>query len=64
MLLSIDKTEEVRRLGIGRMLDQLMFKMTRKVEMGERDPLKLLVHSTHDTMLAAVCNTLDVFDDR
>jgi acid phosphatase len=46
------------------MLDHLMVKMSRKVELGDRDPLKLLVHSTHDTMLAAVLSTLDVFDDR
>lgn len=25
---------------------------------------KLLVHSTHDTTLAGMCKTLDVFDDR
>lgn len=59
-----DKTEEVRRLGMGRMLDEMMRKMASKVEKGGKDPRKILVHSTHDTALAAVCSTLDVFDDR
>ncbi|ESK96267.1 acid phosphatase [Moniliophthora roreri MCA 2997] len=59
-----DKTEEVRRLGMGRLLDDLSRKMQHKVENGERDPLKILVHATHDTGLAALCSTLDVFDDK
>ncbi|KAJ7599258.1 histidine phosphatase superfamily [Mycena floridula] len=58
------KTEEVRRLGMGRMLDDLARKMQNKVDKGDRDPLKLLVHSTHDTALAALCQTLDVFDEK
>ena len=61
---SLDKTEEVRRLGMGPLLDSLTAKMQRKVDGGERDPLKILVHSTHDTALAALCSTLDVFDDQ
>ena len=64
LMSSKDKTEEVRRLGMGRLLDDLSRKMQHKVEHGDEDPLKLLVHSTHDTGIAAVCSTLDVFDDK
>jgi acid phosphatase len=58
-----DKTEEVRRLGMGRLLGDLVDKMQLKTQAPERAP-KILVHSTHDTGLAALVNTLDVFDDR
>jgi len=37
--------------------------MQSKIDYGRGDPLKILVHSTHDTCLAAVCTTLDVFDN-
>ncbi|KAJ7057838.1 histidine phosphatase superfamily, partial [Mycena amicta] len=58
------KTPEVRRLGMGPLLSDLSKKLQRKVERGASDPLKFLVHSTHDTALAAMCNTLDVFDEK
>ncbi|KAK7436892.1 hypothetical protein VKT23_018912 [Stygiomarasmius scandens] len=58
------KTEEVRRLGMGRLLEDLSRKMQNKVEHGEKDPLKILVHSTHDTALAGLTSTLDVFDEK
>jgi len=58
------KTEEVRRLGMGRLLEDLSRKMQHKAAYGSQDPLKILVHSTHDTAIAALCSTLDVFDDR
>ncbi|TRM60384.1 histidine phosphatase superfamily [Schizophyllum amplum] len=58
------KTEEVRRLGLGRLLDDMARKMQSKVEQGHKDPLKILVHSTHDTALAGLLSTLDVFDDK
>ncbi|THU90595.1 phosphoglycerate mutase-like protein [Dendrothele bispora CBS 962.96] len=58
------KTEEVRRLGMGRLLQDLSEKMDHKVEHGEKDPLKILVHSTHDTALAGLTSTLDVFDEK
>ncbi|KAJ3820409.1 histidine phosphatase superfamily [Lentinula raphanica] len=61
---SPDKTEEVRRLGMGRLLDDLSTKMQHKVTNGEKDPLKILVHSTHDTALAGLASTLDVFDEK
>ena len=67
--LSTDKTEEVRRLGMGRLLSDLSRKMHSRVVGGEDEKdrekaPKILVHSTHDTALAALCNTLDVFDDK
>jgi acid phosphatase len=49
---------------MGRLLDDLARKMQRKVDLGDRDPLKILVHTTHDTGLAALCSTLDVFDEQ
>ncbi|KAI0031958.1 phosphoglycerate mutase-like protein [Vararia minispora EC-137] len=61
-----DKTEEVRRLGMGRLLGDLITKMEIKANEAytvDRSP-KILIHSTHDTALAALANTLDVFDDR
>ncbi|KAJ7695455.1 histidine phosphatase superfamily [Mycena rosella] len=58
------KTQEVRRLGMGPLLADLSQKMQQKVERGAEDPLKILVHSTHDTALAALCSTLDVFDEK
>lgn len=61
---STDKTEEVRRLGMGRLLDDLSTKMQHKAVNGDKDPLKILVHSTHDTALAGLASTLDVFDDK
>ncbi|KAJ7512066.1 histidine phosphatase superfamily [Mycena galericulata] len=59
-----DKTHEVRRLGMGPLFSDLSRKMQQKVERGAEDPLKILVHSTHDTALAAMCSTLDVFDEK
>ncbi|KAF7349275.1 Acid phosphatase [Mycena sanguinolenta] len=59
-----DKTHEVRRLGMGPLLSDLAAKMARKAELGAEDPLKVLVHSTHDTALAATLSTLDVFDEK
>ncbi len=49
---------------MGRILDEITRKMTTKVIKGKDDPLKILVHSTHDTAIAALCSTLDVFDEK
>ena len=50
---------------MGRLLGDLVDKMQLKTQEGssEKTP-KILVHGTHDTALAALTNTLDVFDDR
>ncbi|KAH7882424.1 phosphoglycerate mutase-like protein [Phlebopus sp. FC_14] len=58
------KTEEGRRLGMGRLLSDMTTKMRSKTEEAEKDPLKILVHSTHDSTLAALCSTFDVFDEK
>ncbi|KAI0073642.1 phosphoglycerate mutase-like protein [Panus rudis PR-1116 ss-1] len=58
------KTEEVRRLGMGRLLSDMSEKMGSKAEKGENDPMRILIHSTHDTALAGLCNTLDVYDEK
>ncbi|ETW75848.1 hypothetical protein HETIRDRAFT_53924 [Heterobasidion irregulare TC 32-1] len=71
------KTEEVRRLGMGRLLADLSRKMQLKaqelpaststsagvVDEQARTP-KILIHSTHDTALAGLASALDAFDDR
>ena len=93
--MSIDKTEEMRRLGVGRLLGDLNRKMhasalasgaapskadvTRNSKLSLKSTLtgsafhipnnitpspRLLVHSTHDTALAALLSTFDVFDDK
>ncbi|KAI0944908.1 hypothetical protein AcV7_001582 [Taiwanofungus camphoratus] len=59
-----DKTEEVRKLGMGPLLSDLSSKLQAKAERGEQDPLKILIHSTHDTSIAGLCSTLDVFDEK
>jgi len=63
------KTEEVRRLGMGRLLSDLYIKLHRKTQETETTSAasktpKILIHSTHDTAIAGLANTLDVFDER
>ncbi|KAI0646511.1 phosphoglycerate mutase-like protein [Trametes meyenii] len=59
-----DRTEEVRRLGMGPLLSDLSRKMQSKAEQGDADPTRILIHSTHDTCLAGLSSTLDIFDDK
>ncbi|TEB31839.1 phosphoglycerate mutase-like protein [Coprinellus micaceus] len=59
-----DKTTEVRRLGIGPLFKDMLNKLDRKVDQGDKNPLKILVHATHDTAIAAIHQTLDVFDEK
>ena len=49
---------------MGPLLGDMIRKMQHKVEHGDKDPLKILVHSTHDTAIAGLCSTLDVFDEK
>ncbi|TBU47055.1 phosphoglycerate mutase-like protein [Dichomitus squalens] len=58
------RSEEVRRLGMGPLLSDLARKMQVKAEKGDADPTKILIHSTHDTCLAGLSNTLDIFDEK
>ena len=55
---------------MGRLLGDIASKMHQKTKenlpsnsISEETP-KILMHSTHDTALAALTSTLDVFDDR
>lgn len=38
--------------------------MEYKVEHGEKDPLKILVHSTHDTGIAPLASSLGIYDEK
>jgi acid phosphatase len=58
------KSEKGRRLGMGRLLADMTTKMQARVQQGEKNPLKILVYSTHDSTLAALCSTFDVFDEK
>lgn len=59
-----DEAEEVRKLGMGRLLADVSTKMQKKAINGPKDQMRILVHSTHDTTIAGICATLDVFDER
>lgn len=59
-----DKDERVRRLAQGRLLDELATRMGDKASKGTDDPLKIAINACHDTSLAGMCQTLDVFDGR
>lgn len=49
---------------MGRLFEDMLNKMQHKIDHLEKDPLKILVHSTHDTAIASIRQTLDVFDDK
>lgn len=49
---------------MGPLLSDLAAKMQTKAEKGDADPTKILIHSTHDTCLAGLANTLDIFDEK
>ena len=59
-----DRNEEVRRLGMGPLLSDLARKMEAKANKGDADPTKILIHSTHDTCLAGLSSTLEIFDEK
>jgi acid phosphatase len=58
------KDPEVRKLAMGRLLNSISLRMHSKADKGDRDPLKIAIHTCHDTSLAGLCQTLDVFDGR
>jgi len=60
----LDKTEEVRKLAMGRLLAEISGKMDRRTSEDDENPHKLLIHSTHDSAIAGMLGTLEVFDDR
>lgn len=49
---------------MGPLLSDLTRKMHSKAQKGEADPMKILIHSTHDTCLAGLAGTLEVFDEK
>jgi len=55
---------ELRRLGIGRVMDDVSQKMQRKASKKNEDPLKILVNCTHDTTIAGVLQTFGVYDQK
>ncbi|KAG1718245.1 phosphoglycerate mutase-like protein [Suillus paluster] len=65
---TVFKSEEGRRLGMGRLLSDVSQKMHNKAHPNltskSEDSAKLLVHTTHDSTLAALLCTFDVFDDK
>jgi len=58
------KSEQGRRLGMGRLLADMSTKMQTKIEKKDKDPLKVLVYCTHDSTLAGLCCTFDAFDGK
>ena len=63
-LIPEDVDEEFCRLAMGPLLHDVQRKMQGKVDNRETDPLKILVHATHDTTLTGICKTLRVFEDK
>lgn len=51
-------------LAMGRLLSELQLRMSKKVRKEGGDPLKMSVMSCHDTSIAGLCTTLDVFDNK
>lgn len=49
---------------MGRLLTETLGKMNQTVTEGDEDPPKILIHSTHDTAIAGLLGTLEVFDNR
>jgi len=54
---------ELRRLGVGRVMDDVSQKMQRRALKNE-DQLKILVNCTHDTTIAGVLQTFGVYDQK
>ena len=49
---------------MGRLFADLSRRLEHKAQNGAADPLKILVHSTHDTGIAPMAASLGVYDDR
>jgi len=58
------KDPEVRKLAMGRLLSSISARMQSKADRGDQDPLKIAIHACHDSSLAGMCQTLDIFDGR
>jgi acid phosphatase len=55
--------QQYRRLAMGRFLDDLSGRMNEKADKPSSTALKLAIYSAHDTSLAGLLSTLDVFDN-
>lgn len=49
---------------MGRLFSEISGKMNQRVTEDGENPPKILIHSTHDTAIAGLLGTLEVFDDR
>ncbi|KAF9788558.1 phosphoglycerate mutase-like protein [Thelephora terrestris] len=58
------RTEEVRKLAMGRLLAEMSGKMNQTATGTGPTAPKILIHSTHDTAIAGLLGTLEVFDNR
>jgi len=55
---------ELRRLGVGSVMDDVSQKMQRRAHKKNGDQLKILVNCTHDTTIAGVLQTFGVYDQK
>lgn len=55
--------KQYRRLAMGRFLDDVSDRLNAKASKPSSTPLKLAIYSAHDTSLAGLLSTLDVFDN-
>lgn len=55
---------ELRRLGVGRVMDEVSQKMQKKALKMNKDAPKILVNCTHDTTIAGVLQTFGVYDQK
>lgn len=56
--------QQFRRLAMGRFFFELSERLNAKAFRPSSTPLALALYSTHDTSLAGILNTLDVFDNK
>ena len=51
-------------MAIGRLLAEISGKMDRRATGDDENPQEILIHGTHDSAIAGLLGTLEVFDDR
>lgn len=60
----LDKSEEFRKLALGPLLAEISGKMNQRAMKISQNLPNILIHSTHDTAIAGLLGTLEVFDGR